>query len=176
VKAAFTLSNLVDAALQQLASLPPPPNGQVRQIPDERTIRFYASIGLLDRPAAHRGRTALYNKRHLAQVVAIKRLQQVGKSLADIQALWSTIDDRTLMRISGMDVPDAIAIPRAVRDVFWKRPPAIVRDELPPLPPRAPATPPEELRIELAPGVTLVLTGAAKQRLLSALQPTKEEP
>jgi hypothetical protein len=205
VKAVYTLRDLVDAAFQQLASLPPPPNGQVQQMPDERMLRYYLQLGLLDRPAASRGRAALYNKRHLAQLVAIKRLQQVGKSLAEIQALWSTIDDRTLMRISGLDGVDALSFPRAQRDIFWKTPqavgkgnvvyPADIAAELPPLPrgqdaarersiasgageAGAPAPPPvtDELRVELAPGVALVLSGAAKKRLLSALQLTSEEP
>ena len=28
-----------------------PPNGRVRDVPDRRTIRYYTTIGLLDRPA-----------------------------------------------------------------------------------------------------------------------------
>ena len=54
----WTLSELVDEAVQRLEALPPPKNGQVRAVPDERTIRYYGTIGLLDRPAAMRGRTA----------------------------------------------------------------------------------------------------------------------
>src|SRR5439155_1576002 len=77
---------------------------QVRAVPDERTIRYYAAIGLLDRPAAMRGRTAIYGARHLAQVVAIKRLQAAGRSLAEIQALWPTLDDHTLARMSGIAI------------------------------------------------------------------------
>ena len=44
-------------------------------VPDARTIRYYATLGLIDRPEAFRGRTALYGARHLSQLVAIKRLQ-----------------------------------------------------------------------------------------------------
>ncbi len=60
-------------------------NGSIRAVPDRRTIRFYTTRGLLDRPAQMRGRTALYNRRHLLQLVAIKRLQAKGLSLGDIQ-------------------------------------------------------------------------------------------
>ena len=35
------------------------PNGRVRQVPDLRTIRYYTTLGLIDRPAEMRGRTAL---------------------------------------------------------------------------------------------------------------------
>jgi DNA-binding transcriptional MerR regulator len=61
------------------------PSGRVRDVPDRRTIRYYTTLGLLDRPAEMRGRTALYGRRHLLQLVAIKRLQARGLSLAEIQ-------------------------------------------------------------------------------------------
>src|ERR1700730_4103681 len=60
-------------------------NGQVRDVPDRRTIRYYTTLGLIDRPAEMRGRTALYGRRHLLQLVAIKRLQAAGRSLTEIQ-------------------------------------------------------------------------------------------
>lgn len=115
----WTLSELVAEAAARLAALPPPKNGQVRAVPDERTIRYYGTIGLLDRPAAMRGRTALYGRRHLAQVVAIKRMQSAGHSLADIQRMWPTLDDVTLGRMSGVQVVAGKA--RAARKEFWKR-------------------------------------------------------
>src|SRR5260370_30319007 len=60
-------------------------NGRVRDVPDPRTIRYYTTLGLIDRPAAWRGRTALYGRRHLLQLVAIKRLQAHGLALAEVQ-------------------------------------------------------------------------------------------
>src|SRR5262245_17685830 len=123
----WTLPELVDETARRLAALPPPKNGQVRAVPDERTIRYYAAIGLLDRPAAMRGRTALYGARHLAQVVAIKRMQSAGHSLADIQASWPTLDDDTLARMSGVAVAGKA---KAARKEFWKR-------EIEAAPPRA---------------------------------------
>jgi DNA-binding transcriptional MerR regulator len=115
----WTLSELVAEAAARLEALPAPKNGQVRAVPDERTIRYYAALGLLDRPAAMRGRTALYDRRHLAQVVAIKRMQSAGHSLADVQRMWSTLDDVTLSRMSGVQV--ATGKPKAARKEFWKR-------------------------------------------------------
>src|SRR6058998_412285 len=73
-----------------------PPNERVREVPDLRTIRYYTTLGLLDRPAQLRGRTALYGRRHLLQLVAIKRLQSRGLPLAEIQAELSGATDRTL--------------------------------------------------------------------------------
>jgi DNA-binding transcriptional MerR regulator len=114
----WTLTELVAEAATSIATLPAPKNGQVRAVPDERTVRYYGTIGLLDRPVAMRGRTALYSRKHLAQVVAIKRLQSAGKSLAEIQTLWSSLDDHTLARMSGIDLGGKT---KASRRDFWKR-------------------------------------------------------
>jgi DNA-binding transcriptional MerR regulator len=115
----WTLPELVAEVATRIAALPAPRNGQVRAIPDDRTVRYYATIGLLDRPSAMRGRTALYGRKHAAQVVAIKRLQAMGRSLSEIQTLWPTLDDPTLARMSGVEL-EAKGKPRA-RAGFWKR-------------------------------------------------------
>lgn len=158
----WTLPELVEQVAGRLVVLPAPRNGQVRAVPDDRTIRYYGTIGLLDRPAAMRGRTALYGSRHLAQVVAIKRLQGAGKSLAEIQTLWPTLDDDTLARLSGVTLaPRARSTALAARD-FWKRTPASTSTATAPAAvphgaAAAAAPPPVELRVELAPGVVLSL-------------------
>ena len=164
----WTLSELVAEVAARIAVLPAPSNGQVRAVPDERTVRYYGTIGLLDRPLAMRGRTALYGRRHLAQVVAIKRLQTTGRSLAEIQALWPTLDDPTLARMAGIELPPAGGAPRAAsRRDFWKGEPVAPPAPPPtPVPVLAPASAPSaevivgapapvELRVELAPGVSL---------------------
>src|SRR5262245_20279686 len=61
------------------------PSGRARDVPDRRSIRYYTTLGLLDRPTEMRGRTAHYGRRHLLQLVAIKRMQARGLSLAEIQ-------------------------------------------------------------------------------------------
>jgi hypothetical protein len=121
VHASWTLSELVAQVATRIAALPAPKNGQVRAVPDDRTIRYYVTLGLLDRPCAMRGRTALYDQKHVAQVVAIKRLQAMGRSLSEIQALWPTLDDPTLARMSGVELP--LAVKPAARAAFWKREP-----------------------------------------------------
>ena len=154
----WTLAELVSEVGTRIAALPAPKNGQVRAIPDDRTIRYYATLGLLDRPDAMRGRTALYGRKHLAQVVAIKRMQTMGRSLADIQALWPTLDDQTLARMAGVALP--ITVGRAPqRTEFWKREPKPDPTAPPPEPVPAVSPPamPVELRIELAPNLSLVL-------------------
>ena len=179
----WTLPELVAEVAARIAALPAPKNGQVRAIPDDRTVRYYVTLGLLDRPSAVRGRTALYGKKHAAQVVAIKRLQTMGRSLSEIQQLWPTLDDRTLAGMSGVELPEAVRPP--ARPEFWKRAP-VQRDVAPsssretsevagaivPEPARparssgaiaapalmGPAPGAVELRIELAPSVVLSLS------------------
>jgi MerR HTH family regulatory protein len=84
-------------------------NGRVTQLPDRRVIRWYATIGLVDRPLASQGRTARYGPRHLLQLVAIKRRQAEGRSLADIQVELAGAPDATLSRIAR--VPPELLIP-----------------------------------------------------------------
>jgi DNA-binding transcriptional MerR regulator len=83
------------------------PSARVREIPDRRTIRWYSTIGLLDRPAAMQGRTALYHRRHLLQLLAVKRLQARGVPLAEVQARLAGATDRMLAGLAevGEDWP-----------------------------------------------------------------------
>ncbi|HWO64299.1 MAG TPA: MerR family transcriptional regulator, partial [Umezawaea sp.] len=83
----WTIDELVERVGAALtAEYPGAPNGRVRDVPDRRAVRWYATTGLVDRPSAMRGRTALYEPRHLLQLVAVKRLQADGRTLAEIQA------------------------------------------------------------------------------------------
>ena len=77
-------------------------SGRVRDVPDQRAIRWYTTLGLVDRPAAMRGRTALYGPRHLRQLVAIKRLQSGGLSLAAVQAELAGASEADLERIAQL--------------------------------------------------------------------------
>src|SRR4051812_2586994 len=139
-----------------------PPNGRVRDLPDRRTIRYYTTLGLLDRPAELRGRTALYARRHLLQLVAIKKLQARGLSLAEVQRALVGQPDAALEAQAGLEpvpgpgraaAPSAPSAPvRADRGAdFWRAVPA------PPSSPE-PAVANEVLQgLRLAEGVTLLL-------------------
>ena len=78
------------------------PSGRVRAVPDRRAIRWYTTIGLIDRPLAHRGRTALYGPRHLLQLVAVKRLQARGLPLVAIQQELAGATDSQLARVARL--------------------------------------------------------------------------
>jgi DNA-binding transcriptional MerR regulator len=107
-------------------------NGRVRDVPDRRTIRYYTTLGLIDRATRMLGRTALYGRRHLLQLVAIKRLQAQGLSLTELQQRLLGLPDSRLAEIaqlpesleasSGEAIPPAASEPRA--DDFWMSVPA----------------------------------------------------
>ena len=104
-------------------------NRRITDLPDERTIRWYSTIGLLDRPTGSRGRTALYGERHILQLVAIKRRQAEGRTLAEIQAELVGATDRTLRRIADVPPPtDVVALPKPAKPAdgrqFWRERPA----------------------------------------------------
>jgi DNA-binding transcriptional MerR regulator len=147
----WTLDELLDRVSAALtAEYSGAPNGRVRDVPDKRAVRWYATTGLVDRPSAMRGRTALYERRHLLQLVAVKRLQSRGRTLADIQAELAGATDTALAAIAR--VPEHLFStaeappPEAVRPRFWAEPAAG--------PAAAPAAPP-------APAEAFALNGVA---------------
>jgi DNA-binding transcriptional MerR regulator len=116
-------------------------SGRVRAVPDRRAIRWYTTIGLIDRPVAHRGRTALYGPRHLLQLVAVKRLQARGLPLVSIQQELAGATDTGLARVARLPAgvvapqpPATAARPagvaprptraKAARARFWREQPA----------------------------------------------------
>lgn len=83
-------------------------NGQVSEVPNARTIRYYATIGLLDRPYAA-GRGVRYGRRHLLQLVAIKRLQSQGKVLAEVQKELLALSAAALEKLAALPADDEVA-------------------------------------------------------------------
>lgn len=128
-QAAWTLDELVGrvSAALATAAYPGSPNGRVRDLPDRRAVRWYTTTGLVDRPVMQ-GRSAIYRTRHLLQIVAVKRLQAQGFSLAEIQAKLAGATDETLRRLA--EVPDDLitaepvsgAPPAGRRNRFWAEP------------------------------------------------------
>lgn len=104
----WTLAELTAKAASVLSDgSSPQPGGRVRDLPNERTIRWYVTIGLVDPPLSRRGRVAVYGPRHLLQLVAVKRRQAEGRSLADIQVELTGATDATLRGIARLDAENA---------------------------------------------------------------------
>lgn len=100
----WTLPELAARAAAALRDVAEQASARVREIPDARTIRWYQTTGLIDRPNALRGRTALYGRRQLLQLLAIKHLQAQGRSLAEIQAQLAGMSTEALEEL--VDLPD----------------------------------------------------------------------
>jgi DNA-binding transcriptional MerR regulator len=79
---------------------------RISDVPTLRNVRYYTTLGLLDRPAALRGRTAFYSLRHLMQLVSIKRLQAEGLSLTEIQNRLLGLSDSKLAKIAQLPTAD----------------------------------------------------------------------
>lgn len=171
-----------------------PCSGRVRAVPDPRTIRYYTTLGLLDRPEEFRGRVAYYGPRHVLQLAAIKQLQAQGASLQQVQEQLAGADEERLQqwaripeqfwrrweRSARLAAPSRKA-PRAGAPAeqeesgereprFWEQPPrALHRSDAEPE--TVPETGREEfplspaVQFRIAPGVTLLLEGVDAERL-----------
>jgi len=111
----------------------------VREAPDARTVRYYQTLGVLDRPLRYDGRRALYGRRHLLQVLCVKLLQARGLSLAQVQ--------------QALAAASTAQLEAAVADALGAAPP--LPSPSPPPAPRAPAPVSSWHTVELAPGVLL---------------------
>jgi DNA-binding transcriptional MerR regulator len=90
---------LVDAAGMR------PTNASARAAPSARAVRFYVSNGLLDRPEGT-GTAAIYNYRHLLQLLAIKIRQREGQTLDAIKReMHETTGDLLERRIAQSLAP-----------------------------------------------------------------------
>ncbi len=171
-------------------------NGRVRDVPNERLVRWYVTVGLVDPPLSRRGRVARYGRRHLLQLVAVKRRQAEGRSLAEIQAELAGATDETLA--AAARVPDTLPAPGAPASApgrFWTRRPGQLTAATEGAGPlmsagaeggpadRGGVIPPGGLvhGIRLAPGVTLLLEDAGRgpgpddvMEILTAGQPLLE--
>ncbi|MGC3954700.1 MAG: MerR family transcriptional regulator [Propionicimonas sp.] len=104
----WTLAELVELAAGALAADDVRvASGRVAEVPNERLVRWYTTIGLVDRPTIGRGRAARYGRRQLAQLVAIKRLQAQGLPLADIQERLLGATDEELRRVAELPADPA---------------------------------------------------------------------
>jgi DNA-binding transcriptional MerR regulator len=188
--APWTLEELTSHVRQALeaSGLDHQTNGQISDVPNGRTIRYYATIGLLDRPRLF-GRTAMYGQRHLEQLVAIKRLQAEGLPLAEVQRRLLALDDDGLRRLAAVPALEAYgpvqSAPSRREQSFWSAP-AAAADEKGGVQTPALHAPPRDVAvttvagITLAEGVTLTFEAADavhdddREALRAALQPVVE--
>jgi DNA-binding transcriptional MerR regulator len=186
VEELWTILELAELAVETLAAarptgpegVPARANGRVRDVPNERLIRWYVTVGLVDPPLSRRGRIAQYGRRHLLQLVAVKRRQTEGRSLAEIQAELAGATDEMLAEVARVpDIEPGLQAAAAAPSRFWVRQPSqpTPAAERPGRPEsgavdddhtdRGAAFPPAGLMhgVRLAPGVMLLIEGADRE-------------
>ena len=131
------LPGLVEAAATLLSRCAAPADERVSARPDERTVRYYQTLGLVDQPSRYEGRVARYQLRHLLQVVGVKLLQGHGLGLNQVQT--------ALAGATNAELEAALLQQLGLAPVL--RPPAVPQ----PRPAR------RLTAVELAPGVQLLL-------------------
>lgn len=149
---------------------------RVRWEPSPRVLRYYTTLGLLDRAARMVGRTAFYGRRHLLQLLAIKKLQHDGKTLQEIQADLLGKSNGELADTAGivdeheLTVEETPPVP-ARRERFWEAPAALPEVTVTP----AQVVTRELSEIEIGPGCALTFDRNLYPNLdLEALAPLLE--
>jgi len=77
--------------------------GTVRDVPDERTIRYYLSEGLLAPAWDKQGTASIFGYLHLLQLLVVKRLQAEHLPIRKIKELVSGRTERELERLLWSD-------------------------------------------------------------------------
>jgi DNA-binding transcriptional MerR regulator len=114
-----------------------PTNASARAAPSARSVRFYVSNGLLDRPEGT-GTSATYNYRHLLQLLAIKIRQREGQTLDAIKREMKEVSGDSLERrvatslSPALGVSDGAALGRRAEEgpATWRRMPVAEGIEL----------------------------------------------
>ncbi|HEY9677869.1 MAG TPA: MerR family transcriptional regulator [Drouetiella sp.] len=99
-------------------------DNRVSAAPDMRTIRYYTSLGLLDRPSIE-GRVAKYSRKHLLQLLAVKTLQGVSLPLSEIQEQLYGLTEAELEAVIAFYIPELSertndAYKESIRTVTWR--------------------------------------------------------
>src|SRR5262249_48691338 len=117
-----TLDELADEVQTMLAGkglLEAQEDGRISSAPDPRTVRYYTTLGLLDRPEIVE-REARYGRRHVLQLCAIKAMQVAGLPLAEIQARLYSRTDLELEALIASASETQRRRPMPVRALTWR--------------------------------------------------------
>ncbi|MBX9948879.1 MAG: MerR family transcriptional regulator [Candidatus Obscuribacterales bacterium] len=118
---AFTLEELlteVGKLVTSLGLLGVQKDNRVSDLPDVRTVRYYTSLGLIDRPQIV-GRQGIYGRRHILQLLAVKALQTLHLPLQEIQNKLFGLSDAEL---EGLTAAISGQRKAAMRDEVLPRP------------------------------------------------------
>jgi DNA-binding transcriptional MerR regulator len=94
------VKELADAAEELLREMgSSQERGTVAEYPNERTVRYYLSEGLLPEPHGKAGSASIFGYEHLVTLVAIKKLQSQG---LPINVIKGVIEGRSIDQLEGL--------------------------------------------------------------------------
>lgn len=76
--------------------------GTVTSVPDERTIRYYLSEGLIQPPEEKQGTASVFGYQHLLQLVVVKKLQAEHLPIRKIRELVTGKEEHELETLVGI--------------------------------------------------------------------------
>jgi DNA-binding transcriptional MerR regulator len=82
--------------------------GTVSEVPDERTIRYYLTEGLISPAEEKQGTASVFSHRHLLQLLVVKKLQSEHLPIRKIRELVTGRTERELERLLGADGSTAV--------------------------------------------------------------------
>ncbi|HWT01567.1 MAG TPA: MerR family transcriptional regulator, partial [Pyrinomonadaceae bacterium] len=77
--------------------------GTVTELPDERTVRYYLTEGLLSPAEEKQGTASVFGYRHLLQLLVVKKLQSEHLPIRKIRDLVDGRTERELERLLGAE-------------------------------------------------------------------------
>ena len=99
------VKELSDAAVKILRQVgPSQEKATVAEYPNERTIRYYLSEGLLPSPSDKRSQASVFSYEHLLTLLVIKKLQADGLPISIIRTLLGGKDIPELERLLGEQI------------------------------------------------------------------------
>src|SRR5205085_10883715 len=81
--------------------------GTVSEVPDERTVRYYLTEGLLSPAEEKQGTASVFGYLHMLQLLAVKNLQAQHLPIRKIRELVEGRTARELERLLGLDAKQA---------------------------------------------------------------------
>ena len=82
--------------------------GTVSELPDERTIRYYLTEGLISPAEEKQGTASVFSHRHLLQLLVVKKLQSEHLPIRKIRELVAGRTERELERLLGAEGSAAV--------------------------------------------------------------------
>lgn len=145
--------------------------GTVTELPDERTVRYYLTEGLIPPAEGKQGTASVFEFRHLLQLLVVKKLQAEGLPIRAIRELVTGKTERQLEKLLGTEQgpsqgPSARGEALNYLESLLRRSPSAPLPSAPPppaaqAPPSAPLAAPSGAlsgtwaRVELEPGLEL---------------------